>query len=80
MSKIKIAELHEHSLAQNLIHAHNGGAGFRDEADLNNDKHHAKVTLLTIKTLIQDGEWTKEELLKYVNSNIEGLELFGAKK
>ena len=80
MSKIKIKNAIEHSFAQNLIHAHNGGSGFRSQADIDNDKYHAKVTLLSIKNLIENAEWTKEELLEYVNSNIEGLELFNAKK
>ena len=78
--KIKIEELHPHALAQTLLHQHNGGSGFRDESDINNDKFHVRVTLETIKDLLENANWTKEELLKYVNSNIEGIELFKAKK
>lgn len=80
MSKIKITELQEHSLAQKLIHQHNIGGNFRDAADVENAKYHAMVTLSTIRSFIEDGEWTKEELLEYVNSSIEGLKLFNAKK
>jgi len=80
MSKIKITEQHEHGYAQSLLRNHNGGSGWRGVVDLNNDKRHARITLLSIKELLKKCEWTKEELLTYINSNLEGLELFNAKK
>lgn len=74
--KIKLTNCHEHSLASNLIKvAHNVG-GFRDSDDIDNAKFHAKVTLLTIKNLIEKNEWTKEELLIFVETNLEGVDLF----
>jgi hypothetical protein len=78
--KINIAESHPHSLTNNLLHEVHNIGGFRDKGDFEIAKHHVYGTLLTIKDLLENCEWTKEELLEFINSNIDGLELFKVKE
>ena len=73
--RIKIAEMHPHSLAQSLLKGHTIGS-LRDQGDLDNAKYHAGVTLRVIKELMEDAEWTKEELIEYIDNNIKGLDKF----
>lgn len=76
--KIIVKDLHPHALTNQLIRSHCIGT-FRDEADIDNSKYHVSVTLQLVKELLEKCEWTKEELLEAVNSNLEGVEMFHGK-
>jgi len=74
-----LKDLHEHCLVNSLIHQNHKIGDFRDSDDFETTKYHSSVTLLIIKDLIERYDWTREELLDYINSNLEGLKFFKAK-
>lgn len=75
-----IKDIHPHSLANFFLVKVFGDAGFRDERELNQAKYYTKVTLENFKDVLENFEGSKEELVSFIDTNIEGLELFKINK
>lgn len=73
-----IKEYHENSGALFLIQEH--GGSFRDEADLNNAKYHALLTITFIEDLLLNIEGTIEEKIDFIKKMKEEIPKFNGKK